>query len=94
MTNTTNQALIQKADIHRIAEEGTKIYEQIKESYDPKEKGKFLAIDIESRDVYLGNTSADALTLAIQQHPKKVFFVVKIGFDTAETMAQSFLERK
>lgn len=94
MVNIINQALIQKDNIHRIAEEGTKIYEQIKATYDPKEKGKFLAIDIESKDVYLGETSAEALELAIQQYPQKVFYVVKIGFDTAETMARSFLKRK
>jgi len=88
------EELIKKADIQRIAEEGLKIYEQIKINYDPKEKGKFLAIDIDSKKVYLGNTSADALELARQNHPNKVFYVVKIGFDVAETMARSFIENK
>lgn len=89
-----NEELIKKADIQKIAEEGTRIYAQVKQDYDPKEKGKFLAIDIDSQNVYLGNTSAEALVLAKQNHPDKIFYVVKIGFDTAETMAQSFLENK
>jgi len=89
-----NEELIKKADIQRIAEEGAKIYEQIKVNYDPKEKGKFLAIDIDSKKVYLGDTSAEALELARQNHPNKVFYVVKIGFDVAETMARSFAEIK
>lgn len=89
-----NEDLIKKADIQKIAEEGTKIYEQIKIKYDPKEKGKFLAIDIESKKEYLGNTSAEALELARQNHPNKIFYVVKIGFDVAETMAHSFIDRK
>ena len=89
-----NEELIKKADIQKIAEEGAKIYDQIKVSYDPKEKGKFLAIDIESKKAYLGNTSAEALELARQNHPNKVFYVVKIGFDVAETMARSFAESK
>jgi len=89
-----NEGLIKKSDIQKIAEEGAKIYEQIKVKYDPKEKGKFLAIDIDSKKAYLGNTSAEALELARQNHPNKVFYVVKIGFDVAETMAKSFTEIK
>lgn len=89
-----NDELIKKADIQKIAEEGAKIYDQIKVNYDPKEKGKFLAIDIESKNAYLGNTSAEALELARQNHPNKVFYVIKIGFDVAETMARFFAENK
>lgn len=89
-----NEELIKKADIQRIAEEGAKIYEQIKINYDPKERSKFLAIDIESKKEYLGNTSAEALESARQNHPNKVFYIVKIGFDVAETMARSFAESK
>jgi len=89
-----NEDLIKKADIQKIAKEGAKIYEQVKVNYDPKEKGKFLAIDIDSKKVYLGNTSAEALELARQNHPDKVFYVVKIGFDVAETMARSFINAR
>ena len=93
MSNNTEE-LIKKADIQKIAEEGAKIYDQIKVNYDPKERGKFLAIDIDSKDAYLGNTSAEALELARQSHPNKVFYVIKIGFDVAETMARSFIDSR
>jgi hypothetical protein len=88
-----NDELIKTADIQKIAEEGARIYGRIKENYDPKEKGKFLAIDIDSKQAYLGATSAEALEMARQKHPNKVFYVVKIGFDVAETMARSFSEK-
>jgi len=87
-----NEGLIKKTDIQKIAEEGSKIYDQIKINYDPKEIGKFLAIDIDSKDAYLGDTSAEALELARQNHPNKVFYVIKIGFDVAETMAKTFTD--
>lgn len=77
------------SELERIAREGAKIYEEVRVRYDPKEKGRFLAIEIDSKGVYLGSTSADALALARGQHPNKLFYVVKIGFDAAETMAQS-----
>jgi len=87
-----NEGLIKKTNIQKIAEEGSKIYDQIKINYDPKEIGKFLAIDIDSKDAYLGDTSAEALELARQNHPNKVFYVIKIGFDVAETMAKTFTD--
>jgi hypothetical protein len=59
----------------------------IKTEFEPRHKGRFLAIDIESQDHYLADTSADAVASARIAHPEKVFFVKKIGFDAAETMA-------
>lgn len=88
-----NDDLIKKADIQKIASEGARIYEAIKSEYDPQENGKFLAIDIDTKQVYLGSTSAEALEFARAEHPNKVFYLVKIGFDTAESVARSFAHR-
>ena len=82
--------LIKKVDVQRIAEEGKKAYDCVRVSYEPKENGKFLAIDVDSQDSFLGNSSAEALELAKQKYPGKVFYVVRIGFDVAETLAMSF----
>jgi len=79
--------LIKKADIEKIAQKGQEIYDKIKNKYLPQDKGKFLAIDIESGEAFLGITSAEALELASQKYPEKVFYVVKIGFDVTEIMA-------
>ncbi|MCX6751594.1 MAG: hypothetical protein NT161_02390 [Candidatus Nomurabacteria bacterium] len=87
------EELIKKADLQKIVAEGARIYNQIKDKYEPKENGKFLAIDIDSKDVYFAETSADAVDLARKSHPKKVFYVAKIGFEAAETMARMFFER-
>lgn len=86
-----NNSLLKKTDIQKIASEGSKIYEQIKQNYEPQKNGQFLAIEIESQKVYLGGTSADALNLARNNHPGKLFFVVKIGFQAAETVAEAYL---
>lgn len=89
----SNDSLIKQADIQKIANEGSRIYESIKANYEPQENGKFLAIDIDEEKAYLGLTSAEAVEIAKQQHPNKVFYVVKIGFDVVETIAQ-LLSRK
>lgn len=94
MPTTNNQQLIKTADISRIAERGARIYERIKVKYDPVEKGKFLAIEVETGDEFLGSTSAEALESARSKYPNKVFYVVKVGFDVAETMARYFKETR
>lgn len=82
-----NNDLIKKADIQKIAEAGAKIYETIRLQFEPAQNGKFMAIDIESKDTFIGNTSSEAVELARKAYPNKVFYVVKIGFSAAETLA-------
>ncbi len=82
-----NDDLIKKTDINKIAEAGAKIYDEIKSQYEPAQNGKFLAIDIESKDTFIGATSSEAVELARRAHPNKVFYVVRIGFSAAETLA-------
>lgn len=84
------EELIKKADIQKIATEGAKIYESVKMQFEPHYNGKFLAIDIESKDTYLGNSGAEAVELARKAHPNKVFYLVKVGYESAETVARSF----
>ena len=82
--------ILKNTDIQQIAEKGATIYERVKDNYGQEEKGKFVAIEVESGKVYLGCTSAEALEIARKNHPDKVFYVVKIGFDFAESMAEYF----
>ncbi len=76
-----------------VAQKGAALYEQIKQQYEPNENGKFLAIEVESEDVYLADSTAEALIQARQQHPGKMFYVVKIGFNAIETLSNSILHR-
>lgn len=83
----SNEELIRQANIQEIAEAGTQIYEETKSQYEPQYNGKFLAIDTESRNVYMGETTVDAVEQARAAHPEKVFYVVKIGFSASEVLA-------
>ena len=82
-----------KTDIGKIATEGALIYKEVKNQYEGDSKGKFLAIDIGSKDKYLASTSAEAVIQAREAHPDKVFYVVKVGYDAAETLT-SFIHSK
>lgn len=85
--NIDQEELIKNADIQKIAEEGAKIYELVRSRYEPNYNGKFLAIDVDSKEVFLGDTSSGSVELARKAHPNRVFYVVKIGFSAAETLA-------
>jgi len=82
-----DEDLIKKGNMEKIANEGTKIYEEIKSKYLPQDIGKYLAIEIESKDVYLADNTADAVLEAKKMHPGKVFFIVKIGYSAAEILS-------
>ena len=86
-TTMTSEELIKNTDIQRIATLGAAVYEKIKSQYEPEYHGEFLAVDIDSKDVYLAKTSAEAVAKARADYPDHIFYVKKIGFDAAETMA-------
>ncbi len=80
--------LVKKVNIGEIVSRGKKIYERIKSKYQPKKNGKFLAIEVDSGDVFLANSSVEAVEAAKNKYPDKVFFVVKIGFSANEILSR------
>ena len=83
-----DEDLIKKVDIEKLADEGEKIYEEVKSEYLPQDMGKYLAIEVESKNVFLGEHSSDAVELAKKVHPNKMFFVVKIGYSANEILSK------
>ncbi|MBU2595342.1 hypothetical protein KJ713_00735 [Patescibacteria group bacterium] len=83
-----NDELIKKADIQKIAAKGTKIYEKVKNNYEPQNNGKFIAINVDNEDIFLADNSSEAVEKARQKYPNKVFYVVKIGYSATEIMAK------
>jgi hypothetical protein len=79
--------------LQEIADKGAVIYEGIKGKFEPDQKGKFLAIEVESGNYYFGETSKDAIDLARAANPGKRFYLVKIGFTATETLMASFVGR-
>ncbi len=80
--------LVKKVNIGKIAEKGKKVYEKIKSQYQPQYNGKFLAIEVDSNDVFLANSSVEAVESAKKKYPRKVFYVVKIGFSVNEIFSR------
>lgn len=76
-----------------VARKGIELYERIKNNYEPSQNGRFLALEVDSEKTYTGESTAEALEKARAENPGKLFYVVKIGFTSAETLAHSVLHR-
>ena len=79
--------LIKQANIDLIAKKGAAIYHRIKKQYEPKRNGQFLAIEVNSGEVFAANDRAEAVLKAKERYPGKVFYVVKIGYSAVEHLA-------
>jgi hypothetical protein len=64
-----------------VAERGKKFYEEhLKSILEPQENGKFVAIEPESENYFVGATAVEAVKKGQEVFPKKIFFMVRIGF--------------
>jgi hypothetical protein len=63
-----------------IAERGEQIYQQkYKSAYESEHLGKFLAIDVNTEQAYLGDSPLEALESARKGSPRGLFHLIKVG---------------
>jgi hypothetical protein len=64
-----------------VAKLGKKFYEEhLKPILEPQENGKFVAIEPESENYFLGATAVEALKKGNASFPDKILFLAKVGF--------------
>jgi len=57
------------------------IYEmKLKQELEPKFKGQFVAIEVDSGDWFLGETPIEAALKAREKYPDKLFHMIRIGY--------------
>lgn len=63
-----------------IAGKGEEFYQkELKDKLEPEKNGKFVAIEVESKKYFVGETKETALDQAQEVFPDKIFFVRRIG---------------
>jgi hypothetical protein len=70
-------------DIHQISKKGRKIFETISPELKEEHHGRFVAIEADSGDYFIGETGIAATRKAQAQYPGKIFFLGRIGYRTA-----------
>jgi len=68
-------------NIEQLTELALKIYTEIqnKDNIEQNNQGKYIAIDVESKRYFIGDTRDEALQKAKAELPNVVFFVKRIG---------------
>ena len=63
----------------QIAEKGEEIYKRYQAAYEKEHPGKFVAIDVKSEKLYVGDTAVEALEKARADSPVGLFHLVRVG---------------
>lgn len=79
------QQVPKRSDTHAISTKGQKIFESLSPELVKQHCGRFIAIDVDSGDYYLGDTGIEATKKAQTRYPGKIFFLGRIGYHTAYT---------
>jgi hypothetical protein len=61
-------------------------YEEIKEELEPDHIGKYVMIEVESGDYFLGESDREAYEKAKAKHPDKIFHFIRIGHKAAHKL--------
>ena len=68
----------------KVTELGKKFYEEkLKVILEPLENGKFVAIEPETEQYFLGSTAIEAIKTGNANFPDKILFLTRIGFPAA-----------
>jgi hypothetical protein len=83
----------QKYTIDEVCDRGEKIYEeQIKHLVEPREKGKFIVIDIESGDYEVDDEELEAFDRLKERLPNAVTFMGRVGYKAAYHIGSGLAE--
>ena len=70
-----------------LAEQSKAVYERkLKSLLEPSEKGKFVAIEPETESYFVDKDGTKALLRARKAFPDKLFFLIRIGYDAADSI--------
>jgi hypothetical protein len=70
----------EQSDRESIAKRGIAIYrEKYLSDFDPKWRGRFAAIDVDTQEAYVADFPEEALSKARRAAPKGRFYLIRIG---------------
>jgi hypothetical protein len=67
-----------------VAERAKSVYEErLRENLESKHPHKFVAIEPDSGDFFIGSTYGQSVMAAREAHPDRISFVIRIGHEAA-----------
>ncbi len=81
------QAALRAARREDFIERGKRLYdERLRDELEPENTGRFLAVEPESEKYFLGDTDVEALMAAREAMPGNLFYLVRVGYETAHAV--------
>lgn len=67
-------------NVQDLIRKGQDIYSsRLKSELEPSNNGKYLAVEVDSEDHFIGDTREEAVAEARKKHPKKLLVIIRIG---------------
>lgn len=70
-------------NLEDFSKKSLQFYEQIKGRLEKEAMSRYVAVDYETSNHWLGETASEALSKAKAQFPNKVFYLLQVGSPTA-----------
>jgi hypothetical protein len=73
-------------DKQAFAREGKRIYQQkYAKKLESTERGRIIAIEIESGDCFMGDSTVEAILKAKEKYPDRIFYLMRVGYDAVHS---------
>jgi len=70
-----------------LVERGERLYkEKLKDELEPEHTGRYVAIEPESGKYFLDDTGTGALAAAHREMPNHLFYLMRVGYQTADAL--------
>lgn len=87
-----NNLIPSNINIQELLRKGEEIYQQeLKQSLEPTNNGKYIAIEVDSKRHFIGDTKDEAVAKAKREFPNKLFVIRRIGELEKKAYYQPFL---
>jgi len=82
-------------DCEELARRGQDYYDRVlRAEIEPEHKGEFLVLEVESGEYELDADETAALNRAMERHPDRLFYVLRVGSRTAHRIGARFARRE
>jgi hypothetical protein len=92
MSDKKEQPNTTPPNIQALIKRATEIYEGLKEELEPAQNGRYVTVEVESGEHFLGDTREDSVKKAQSKYPNRITFTRKIG--EVEKSAKNYLHTK
>ncbi|HDN79061.1 MAG TPA: hypothetical protein ENG33_01190 [Chloroflexi bacterium] len=84
--------VLSSVEKEKLASRAREIYNRkYRKELETTERGKVVAIEVESGEIFLGRTALEAGLKAREKYPDKIFYFIKVGYPAVHSLGMQML---